>query len=268
MITEGYIQLNNGKLQYLRMGNGERLLIAFPGYANEATIFTPFEKYLFGYTIIAVNLPFHGKSIWQEDAPLQKNELVALINELMKEMGVKKCSLAGYSIGAKLCLSITELIPAAVEQLLLIAPDGLVANPLYGFVTRNVIGKWLFKDFLTHPYRYMSLINGLKKINLISAGRYKFSMHYIGNDNDRQFLLKVWPNLRLIIPDRKNLKHIIDKYKIPVHIFIGHRDKVILPAYGQRFSQGLSSVHLHIVEGGHWLFDEQAVSQMSKALLQ
>lgn len=267
MFIEGYIQLGGGVLQYLRIGNGSKLLMAFHGYGNEAGMFAPFEPYLPGYTIISVNLPHHGKSEWHDDQPLQQKELTDLAHILMKEAGVNNISLAGYSIGAKLCLCIMEQMPAQVEQVLLIAPDGLVPNPLYSLVTRNVAGKWLFKDFLTKPQRYLPLINGLQKINLIDKARYKFAMHYIGSESDRKFLLRVWPSLRLIIPDRNKLRRVINEYKIPVHIFIGNRDKIILAAYGERFSRGMATVQLHIVDGKHWIFDEETIIKMAKSLL-
>ena len=44
---------------------------------------------------------------------------------------VDKVALAGYSMGGRVCLTITELLPELIDRVLLIASDGLVFNPLY-----------------------------------------------------------------------------------------------------------------------------------------
>jgi len=264
--AEGYIELNEGKLHYLRIGNGKKIIVAFPGYGNEAVIFAAFEKFLPEYTIISINLPYHGKSDWPLNSPLQKRSLTELINKLMIETGVDKVILAGYSIGARLCLCIIEQMPESISDVLLIAPDGLVPNRFYHFVTMNAFGKWLFKDFLTQPKKYMPLVTGMRSAGIVNEGRYRFATHYIDSDASRGFLLKVWPNLRFIVPDRNKLKEAINKYKIPVHIFIGNRDKVILAKYGERFKKEMSTVKLYIVDRGHWLLDDETLSAMAKHL--
>ena len=49
--------------EYFKFGNGPEILFAFHGFDNDANDFRIFEK-AFGerYTIVAVNLFFHGKS--------------------------------------------------------------------------------------------------------------------------------------------------------------------------------------------------------------
>ena len=266
MHQSGYITFGSKRFHFLRFGNGKKLIITFHGYGNDASIFAIFHSYLPDHTIISVDLPYHGGSEWTEEKQLEKADLIELVQELMKETNVERVNLAGYSIGARACLCITELMPEHIDKILLIAPDGLVPNTLYSFVTRNALGKWLFKDFLTKPSRYMYLINLLNKINLVNDARYKFAMHYISNEAGRDLLLRVWPNLGHIVPDKKKLREAIKKYKLPVHIFIGRRDKVILIRYGEEFKKGLETVQLAMVEKGHWLMDEETVSKMAKSL--
>src|SRR5205809_920321 len=80
MATSGYISMGNEKLHYLQSGIGKRVLLAFHGYSNNASIFHPFEPHLARqYTILSFDLPHHGNSKWAENVPLTKNDLVTLM---------------------------------------------------------------------------------------------------------------------------------------------------------------------------------------------
>lgn len=148
----GYISLGTNQLYYVKTGIGKRLLVAFHGYGNDAYLFTPFNKYLEqDFTIISIDLPHHGKSVWPDKIQFGKKELISLITTIKTDMGVEKVSLMGYSLGGRVCLTAVELMPEIVDKVLLMAPDGLVVNPFYYFATRNYIGRKLFKGFVTKP---------------------------------------------------------------------------------------------------------------------
>lgn len=262
---DGYIALQEGRLHYLRIGNGTKLLLAFHGYGNNATMFSGFESHLPEYTIINIDLPYHGKSEWGGEQ-LQKSDLITIVEYARKETGIDKCSLLGYSMGARACLCIAELVPQFVDTIILVAPDGLVANPLYHFVTKNGFGKWLFKDFLVQPKRYDFLVNTMRKLRIVSEARYKFAMQNVNSEEKRSRLLQIWPNMALIIPDKDKLRKSIADYIIPVHVFIGAFDKVILVKYGKEFVKNINTAKLHVVDKGHWLFDSNTISQITEYL--
>ncbi|RYZ25281.1 MAG: alpha/beta fold hydrolase, partial [Sphingobacteriales bacterium] len=178
--ASGFIELSAGSIHYLSSGMGDKLLLAFHGYGNSATIFQPFVRYFEKeFTIISIDLPFHGKSHWKAGALFTRADLNQLVTELLAIYHKKQCSLIGYSMGGRVCLTILELMPANVERCLLIAPDGLVFNPLYYFVTRTFLGKRVFRKFLTEPKRYMNLIEWLRRKEWLDPSRYRFAMYYL-----------------------------------------------------------------------------------------
>src|ERR1700748_25541 len=123
-VSSGYIPVGNEKLHYLRSGSGSRLLIAFPGYGNNADTFLPFTQYLQrDYTILSFDMPHHGRSEWTNNVPLTRQALVTLVDTLKKEFGIDKVSLLGYSMGGRVCLTIIEMMPQSIDKVLLIAPD-------------------------------------------------------------------------------------------------------------------------------------------------
>src|SRR5687768_15494147 len=134
----GYIQLDNFELHYLKIGTGKKLLLAFHGYGNDASLFTHFDKYLSkDYTIYSFDLPHHGKSHCDDKHALEKKDVIKLVNTLKREMCVAQVSLMGYSMGGRICLTLVELMPDAIDMVVLIASDGLVFNKFYFFLTHT-----------------------------------------------------------------------------------------------------------------------------------
>ena len=263
-----FVELPNGRLHYLRMGTGKRLLLCFHGYGNNAALFTAFESYLEReFTIISIDLPHHGRSEWDEKVLLETQDMVELVGQLTTTFGVQKISLLGYSMGGRVCLTIASLVPQYIDKILLIAPDGLVFNPFYYFVTRTFIGKNLFKSFLTRPGKYLNLIEWLHEKKWIDSSRYKFAMYYISSEKDRRFLLKVWPGMSKIVPDRRKLQAACKKYQFPVFIFMGVYDRIIPVPHAEKFKRSFRNVHLFILEKGHRVFDATTLPEMANCLI-
>jgi len=264
----GFVPLSGGNLHYLQFGRGKKLLLAFHGYGNNASLFLPFGRYLADeFTILSFDLPHHGQSKWAENALLQRHDLDTLLQTLAAGFSVSGFSLMGYSMGGRVCLTIVEMQPARVERCLLIAPDGLVFNPLYYFVTRTFVGKRIFRRFLTEPGRYMNFIEWLRKKEYLDASRYRFAMYYLESERDRSFLLQVWPAMSRIIPDRKRLRAAIIQRHTPLFIFMGAYDRVIPAVHAERFRKGLGSVKLFVLEKGHRVFDSESMPVMANCLI-
>lgn len=263
-----YIEAGNERLHYLKYGEGKRLLLCFHGYANNASVFAAFEPYLRrDFTIISIDLPHHGKTKWTKGKQLRRSDLSGLMEALMLRFKVEKLSLMGYSMGGRVCLTIVEMMPEKIENVLLIASDGLVFSPLYFAATRTFFGKRLFRSFLGNPRKYMKYIEWMRSRKWIDESRYKFAMYYLGSETDRSFLLNVWSDMSMIVPNMKKLRSAVRDHQIPVYIFMGHFDRVIPLRHAQRFMKGLESVKLFVVEKGHRVFDSDTIPQMAKCLI-
>lgn len=263
-----FVSIGDQQLHYLEWGSGKRLLLAFHGYGNDARIFSPFCQYLEGaYTILSFDLPHHGASNWPEDTLLKKESLLSAVATLMKKYNVSKVSLLGYSLGGRVCMSIVERIPASIATVGLIASDGLVVNRLYYFCTRTRIGKKIFRAMLSHPDRYIRLLDFLKKYHLLDPSRHKFVMQHLQSAERRRFLLQVWPGTSDLIPDPSKLKRAIKQYHIQVLIFMGVHDRIMPPKLGEKFKQGLDTVHVFTFDKGHRVFDDTNAQEIAKHLL-
>ena len=267
-MSSEFIKLGKEQLHYLKWGHGKKILLAFHGYNNEAAIFADFKAPLAEtYTILSFDLPHHGRSAWTDDLLFSREDLALLVRTVMETYGATKISLLGYSMGGRVCLTVIEMMPEIIEKVLLIAPDGLVAQPFYYFLTHTYIGRKLFSSVLRAPKIFFGITDWLHKKRWTDAARHKFVTHYMGSDQARKFLRQVWPAFRDIVPDRKKLKAAIREYHIPVCIFMGAHDHIIPPAYGEKFKQGLGTVELQILEKGHRVFDHDNVAKIAPYLL-
>lgn len=262
-----FATIGTQKIHYLQTGNGERLLIGFHGYGNDASLFKELSKHLqHSFTMLFIDLPFHGQTDWNSDTPVLKEELCEWINYFMNEFSVEKISLIGYSIGGRVCLSIVEEMPKLIDNCVLVAADGLVFNPFYHIVTRNNIGKAVFKYFLSND-KNLRLIKAIHKRRLLDERKYKFIMQYLKTQNERNKLSDRWISLSLLVPNNKKLKSVILKHDIPIAVFMGERDTVIPVAKAKKFAKGLASVQVHILKKGHRMFDSETIPLIAQSLI-
>jgi pimeloyl-ACP methyl ester carboxylesterase len=260
----GYISLGTDKLHYLQTGRGKRLLISFHGYGNDASIFLGLCNEVENeFTCISLDLPHHGNSEWS-DLKLTEEQIVLLVRELKIQFNVDKVSLAGYSIGGRVCLKLVELIPESIDKVVLLASDGLRFNSFYYFLTRTTSGGSLFNNFLKNPKPYNVFIETAKKLGMINTVRYNFAMRYVRAEKDREFLLKVWPCLSLLIPDINRLKSIVAQHNIKLGVFMGKHDTIIPPSLGIGFKKNIPFADLVILDKGHKILDADTIPVVAK----
>jgi len=260
--------LGSGRLHFLQYGHGGKLALAFHGYAGNAAMFASFSRHLQDqYTIIAVDLPFQGKTVWPEGRDFTREHLITLVHFLLHRFGTEQLSLIGYSIGGRVCLQITELLPECVDRVTLIASDGLTTNFYYYLLTRTLIGRFIFEHSLKYSYRYMKLLGVLRRLRLINPILYRFVVHNINTEEKRHLVLSVWTGLSGLLPDHNKLKQEINKYAIPIRIFMGRNDKIIPAGNAVRFADGLNTVQLITLKKGHRLPDETNMQMIAESLL-
>src|SRR5687767_8509330 len=113
-ITEG-----KTRLHYRKLGNGPKVLLAFHGFGQDISFFSPVAEALVNeFTIYAFDLFFHGKSwLEKEHAPLSKALLADLMQRFLAKEKVEKFSVTGFSMGGKFALSVLESFPEKVHSL-------------------------------------------------------------------------------------------------------------------------------------------------------
>src|SRR6266487_4172329 len=120
-----FLQYKNSTISYYRFGSGPNVAICFHGYGEDASTFVFLEKFAGDqYSFISIDLPFHGKTVWNEGLNFIHTELVEIIKEI-SELKNQKLSIIGFSLGGRIVLSLYQAMPEQIEKLILLAPDGL-----------------------------------------------------------------------------------------------------------------------------------------------
>ncbi|MBS1947917.1 MAG: alpha/beta hydrolase [Bacteroidetes bacterium] len=255
-------------IRYGKAGHGKKLLLCFHGYAQSSQSFSILEKKAGNdFIIIAIDFPFHGKTVWNEGLDFTASNLVEIIFEIIKIHAVSdsKLCLMGFSMGGRVCLSLLEQIPDKIEKMVLIAPDGLKESFWYWLAAHNKTGNKFFRQIMQKPDFLVSLSKAAKRMKLVNQSVFKFISYYIHDKQVREDLYNRWTTMHHFRPDIKHIQKIISNKKIPVRLLYGEFDRVIRYERAQKFIKKIKAYcNLKIAACGHLLLtDENAGTIMS-----
>lgn len=259
--SEGY------EWEYFVFGNGPEILFAFHGFDNDANDFRIFES-TFGerYTIVAVNLFFHGKS----DTPNHHAEdvftteiLVDLFDKLLFNMSCERFSMMGFSLGGRIILELIPHFSKRINRILLLAPDGLKISPWYVFITNTYFGKKLFRRVVYKADRFLRLSRFFYRTGLVGEKQYHFALSNFDTLEKREKVYNVWMIFRYIIPKAKQVGNALRKNPFPIDIYFGKRDTIIRESFGKHFARKSGTpVNIHLLDAGHNLMKDRVVIEL------
>ncbi len=258
-VQSGILKYHDNEIHCLRTGNGPKVIIAFHGFGQVAAAFMPLSRHLpDDYTLVAIDLPGHGRSNWK-DKYMRKKDLMAVVEGIKNDFAVERFSLLGNSIGSRVCLNIAEQQPNWVDKMVLLAPDGLDKNRWYRLATRNILGKAIFKSVLNKPEMWLKLLNPLQRYKIIAPSRFRFIQHYLSDTAAREKAAYVWPVTSKLVTHPDVVKWRLNKYKVGVDIFIGKHDPLFPVSYAEHFTRRLKMAHIHLLDCGHNVLTEQNI---------
>jgi len=253
--------------EYFIFGKGPEILFAFHGFDNDANDFRIFEED-FGkeYTIVAVNLFFHGKS----DTPSHHAEdefdtkhLLELFNNLLFDLSCERFSFLGFSLGGRIILELIQYYAERIDRVLLLAPDGLKISKWYRFITDTYLGKRLFKRVVYRAEGALQIAKFLNSIGVVREKQYRFALSNFDTMEKRKKVYNVWMIFRKILPDPVAVGEALSKYQIPVDIYFGSRDTIIPVSFGIKFiKDAVYPVNIHVLDAGHNLMKERIVREL------
>jgi pimeloyl-ACP methyl ester carboxylesterase len=269
------ISYKTSQINYYFWGIGHRLVLCFHGYGENAGNFSFLEKYSGNeLCVIAIDLPFHGATAWNEGLNFTISDLSIIIQLIIDQVSqshakskhTPQLTLLGFSLGGRVALSYYEANPEKVERLVLLAPDGLKVNFWYWLSTQTWAGNKLFAFTMRYPGWFFLLLKLFNKLKLVNSSIYKFVSFYIGDPLVRKQLYQRWTGLRKMKPDIDHIKSLIRKNNTLTNILYGLHDRIILPRRGEKFKEGLPSCHIKVIEAGHQVLHEKHVSEIMNAL--
>jgi pimeloyl-ACP methyl ester carboxylesterase len=279
---DGYYPLNDSLIHYSIGGSGSRLLICLHGYGESAASFALLEPALGkSFTILAIDFPFHGGTDWKDGLYFDPHDLVVMLEKITPGLAGETPGLSGdaatpapspwtllgYSMGGRIALHLLHLIPEKIGRLVLLAPDGLTMNPWYWLATQTRPGNQLFRFTMDHPHWLFAFLRAANKFKWVNPGIYKFTHRYIDDEKVRRDLYARWTTMRGFRPDLQQLRNVIRKRNIPVHLFYGRYDRIIRAKRGERFRNGIEAqCHLQLLPTGHQLLQPEHLNMIVTAI--
>lgn len=245
-------------------GQGEKLLIAFHGFSQDYSFFAPLQQALdSSHTIVAVDMPMHGKTEWPAGAKCTSEVLRDLAEAIKEEFGKKDYELIGFSMGGGYAWSLAQHYPRSIKRLYLAAPEGLTTN--YGVLLTTVwIGRVFLRAFVKFPQPLMALNWMLYKVGLLSEKLYQFVILNTNTPKIRQQLEGTWIAMSALNKSHKGLAEATDREGILAWVIVGSKDPLIKVKDAKRLAEMLSDQALIVVPKGHFVVDASLGRRMQE----
>jgi pimeloyl-ACP methyl ester carboxylesterase len=260
---------NELSVEYGVWGSGTETMLCFHGFGRSYRDFIEFTEPLKSrYTIYGINIFFHGKSEIGErnvdKKPITKAEFKEFFEKFIDAVGEERVTLMGYSLGGRVSMRITELLPERVRELYLYAPDGLVVSRWYAMLSHYRLGRTAFRFFIRHNTGFYSLLDFLNKTGLVSDRLREFVLNETSSQEKQWKVYRVWSFLRKSDPNLSKLSKKLKQENIPVKVFIGKYDKIIPLKNTNRLKKMYPETEVFTVESGHALLTKRVMNEIRK----
>ncbi|MDB4927375.1 alpha/beta hydrolase [Mucilaginibacter sp.] len=257
----GFLHLAGlGKVHFHEYGAGKKPMLAFHGYGMTGKQFHVLERsVLQQYHVYGFDHFFHNESKldgWTQEqilAGMPRAMVRNYIEEWFKLYGRQRFSVMGYSIGAKLALILVEEYADLIDEIILMAPDGLSVYKGLHFLIHQPVGRWFFKHVTQSKWLATTMLNTLKKIGFIDENLYKIAYSEMDTPKKRLDVYYTLNLIRMLKPDTDKIAGLINYYQIPCKLIFGEHDHLFPKTAALPFIQKLNNAEVHELPLGHWL---------------
>ena len=261
----GFLELPGlGQAHFHEYGSGTKPLLAFHGYGMTGKQFHVLERSILQeYHVYGFDHFFHGDSAlngWTEQqiiAGMPKDMVAAYAEEWFKLHGRQRFSVMGYSIGANIALILGELFADLIDEVILMAPDGLSVYKGFAFLTDKPVGKYFFKQATKSKWLAPSLLKNLRKAKFIDDSLYHIAYNEIDTEQKRQDVYYTLNLIRLLRPDTTKIASLINQHHIKTRLIFGRDDNLFPKKAAEPFIALLDNPDVHELPLGHWLVIKQ-----------
>lgn len=256
-----FFSYHHSEVHYIRWGKGSKPLVCFHGYGEDSDSFSFLQKNIEDeFCVIAIDLPFHGKTKWVKEDIFSPQTLVKILHGIFEreQLAKKDIYFLGFSMGGRVILQLTALIPDSIRKIILIAPDGLIINKWYWLATQTSSGNKLFQYVMKQPTAFLKMVSTGEKLGWVNKSVFKFVQHYLDDEKMRDDLYVRWTSLRKIKPHLPTIQKKIVAFNICTRFLYGQHDRIILSHRAERFCKPLKDLAIiKTIPAGHQLLQEK-----------
>lgn len=250
-MQSSFFTLEKGRVHYYRFGHGPRLLIAFHGFGDSAGLFGALQPLEERYTVVALDLPYHGRTHWSA-SDYGAEDIDAIVSAILHREGRQVFTGLGFSYGGRIWLSSIERFANRLEALWLIAPDGLGTR---GMAFPLIIPLPLRRGLvwaLQNPGWLLGLAAILRRFRLLDAFTLRFLHFFLNNKERRRCLLHTWLSLDDFRVFRRRARRQLLESGLKTTFVLGRQDELISIPAVRRFAEGLECVRVVLRRGDHY----------------
>lgn len=257
----GFLQLDGlGKIHFHEYGEGSKPMLAFHGYGMTGKQFHVLKKsVLKEYKVYGIDHFFHGESTltgWTERqiiTGMPRHMVKLYLEEWFNTYGRQRISLMAYSIGANLALILLQEFPEWIDELILMAPDGLAPYKGFEFIQQHPVGRQLFRRATKSRWLAPSVLKGLKNLKVIDENLYTIAYNEIDTPKKRQDVYYSLNLIKLLRPDNHKVVQLINQHQIKSTFIFGKDDLLFPKRAAMPILEQLNNATIHEVPMGHWL---------------
>lgn len=262
--------LKNYSLHDYRWGNGPAVLLCFHGIGQDGRAFEPFDNTLTDrFTIYSFDLFYHGQTgalhdpLYQPNESLTPDHWAAVLTNFLSEHTIDRFSVAGFSMGGVFALATAQLFAPRLDQLWLLAPDGISTSAWYRFATGSGFGRGVFRYFLNHLPLLRNLSNGLVRLGWLDRSLVRFAQSTLATPEQRERVYRSWIAFQPLRPDLAPLASLLNEHSVRIRVFLGAFDRVLPREAVQPLLQQLNQYELMILPVGHNRLVESVARQLA-----
>jgi len=252
-------------LNYHKIGNGAKILLAFHGIGQDFSCFMHFaEVFSERYTTYLFDLPFHGKHIHQDLFVVTKQLWKDSLVQFLEKENIQEFDVIGFSIGGRFALATFEAFAARINHVLLLAPDGIKVNPLYRLATGSKVGRWGFRRVIAHQPTFMKIGNSLQKLGIVSKSTVRMADFMLGTPLKQKQIFHAWIGFKELQFDIPKLIQLARQFQTNFSFFVGRYDQLLPPQQILPLSKYVPKQQTVLLDTGHTKLVDKVVTYLSK----
>jgi pimeloyl-ACP methyl ester carboxylesterase len=261
-MVSSYIDLPTGKIHCLTFGAGPELLVALHGFSDRARMFAALEPALSEkYTVVAIDLPFHGQTEWEQKT-FSKADLLHIIRRILAEKGAKRFSLMAFSFGARLAQALLPELAGQLNKLYLLSPDGVKTKGMSMAARTPMWMRRLLFSMLQKPAWFLAILNGGRKIGLVPPLIHHFLSNNLNRPERFRRTFGCWLAMDSFYLRRHTILRILKESQLPTDVYIGLNDPMLKQETLKKLYEGLPQVRVFWLHDGHRLIGDELIEQL------
>ncbi|MFN0173758.1 MAG: alpha/beta fold hydrolase [Saprospiraceae bacterium] len=253
-----FFETPHGRVHALKFGHGAQLLVALHGFSDRARMFAVLEKALAErFTIVAIDLPFHGQTEWNE-RDFSKGDLLRIIAQVLESEGRTRCSLMGFSFGARLAQAMLPELSPILDHIYLLSPDGVNTKGMDAAERTPMWVRRVLFRMLRYPAWLASMADLGRNWGLVPAFTYKFITNNLNRPKRIQRLFGCWFSMDMFKVLRLEIPKILQETGLPTEVYLGADDTLVDKKSLKKLYGNLPNVRFIVLKNeGHRIVGKQ-----------